>query len=120
MSEYKTPLPPGAIPYVPTGMCPVFTDIPLHFPLYNTSNVIGYEAVNIEHPEEHYWIKVRHRNIISKRLYPGDLILVHSQKTAAIGQKIVGISAKNNMPTIKKYQDGDIVFGVLILISRKL
>lgn len=100
-------------------MRPIFTNIPLNFPIYDRSDIIGYESVDIENPRQHYWIKVQHKNIISNRLYPGDLVLVYPQETAKIGQSIIGISAKRKMLSMKKYQEGDIVYGVPVLIIRK-
>lgn len=105
---------PGAIPYIPTGKCPVLKKIPANFPLLDSEDILGYQTVDVPAPEEHYLLLMQHRNVISTRIHPGDLMMIHAQDHAEDRQVIACLTADNDR-VLKRFQQGDTVLGVAVM-----
>lgn len=105
---------PGAMPYIPTGRCPVLTEIPANFPLLDTADIIGYETVDVPAPEEHYLLLMQFNTVIAQRVRPGDLIMIHAQNYAEEGQ-VIACLAENGSRILKRFQQGDTVLGVAVM-----
>lgn len=105
---------PGAMPYVPTGKCPVLRKIPTNFPLLDTEDILGYQTVDVPAPEEHYLLLIQHSTTIEQRIHPGDLMMIHAQDHAEEGQIIACRTAENDR-VLKRFQFGDTVLGVAVM-----
>ena len=105
---------PGAMPYVPTGKCPVLRKIPANFPLLDTEDILGYQTVDVPAPEEHNLLLMQHRNVVSTRIHPGDLLMIHAQDHAEVGQ-VIACRTVDNKHVLKRFQQGDTVLGVAVM-----
>lgn len=105
---------PGAMPYIPTGKCPVLKKIPANFPILDTEDILGYQTVDVPAPEEHYLLLMQHRNVISTHIHPGDLMMIHAQDHAENGQ-IIACRTADNDRVLKRFQPGDTVLGVAVM-----
>lgn len=105
---------PGAMPYIPTGKCPVLLEIPANFPLLDTEDILGYQTVDVPAPEEHYLLLMQHRNVVSTRIHPGDLLMIHAQDHAEVGQ-VIACRTVDNKHVLKRFQEGDTVLGVAVM-----
>lgn len=113
-SEFDPLSIPGAMPYVPTGKCPVLRKIPANFPLLDTEDILGYQTVDVPAPEERYLLLMQHRNVISTHIHPGDLMMIHAQDHATEGQVIACRTAENDR-VLKRFRQGDTVLGVAVM-----
>lgn len=110
---------PGAMPYVPTGKCPVLRKIPANFPLLDTEDILGYQTVDVPAPEEHYLLLIQHSTTIEQRIHPGDLVMIHAQDHAKDGQIIACIDERGNR-VLKRYHQGDTVLGIAVMSIRPM
>jgi len=66
---------------------------------------ISIPLSDIKMPLQHYALRVKGDSMIEDGIFDGDIVLIHSQKTADNGQTIVAI-IDNNQATLKKiYQE---------------
>lgn len=66
---------------------------------------ISIPRSDIKMPLQHYALRVKGDSMIEDGIFDGDIVLIHSQKTADNGQTIVAI-IDNNQATLKKiYQE---------------
>lgn len=80
-SDYRTPLPPNAIPVGKTKSIPILGVIRAGEPIYADENIIGYEDVPVNDVKngEYFFLIVKGDSMIGSRIYPGDKVLVRRQ-----------------------------------------
>jgi len=96
-------LPTDAIEYIPTGRVPILGRIPAGAPIMETEYIEGYEAVDVSHPENYYYLRVTGDSMIGAGIQSGDLVLIKIQSCAENGQ-IVACRVNGDEATLKRFR----------------
>jgi len=105
----RSSLPSDAIEYIPTGRVPILGRIPAGAPIMETEYIEGYEAVDVSHPENYYYLRVQGDSMVGAGIQSGDLVLIKIQSCAENGQ-IVACRVNGDEATLKRFRRvGDMV-----------
>ena len=94
----------------PTGLIPIVGTIPAGYPVFETSDIIGYQVAPVKNSDEYFYLRVSGDSMINKGIVDGCLVLIHKQECAENGQ-IVACRLNGDDATLKIFQrQGDTVF----------
>lgn len=96
-------LPADAIPVKRFHRIPIVGTVSAGMPILADENIEGYDVADIDHPEEHFFLRVKGDSMINARIHSGDLVLVHRQNYAENGQIVVCI-VNGNEATLKRFK----------------
>ena len=96
-------VPPDAIPVVNV---PIYGSIPAGYPNSCVEELIGYQPVNVSHPEEYFCLVVHGDSMIGKGIVDNSIVLIHKQPFADNGQ-IVACRVNGYESTLKIFQKND-------------
>lgn len=98
-------------PEVPTksvtlSRVPIYGTIPAGAPALATEYITGYEYIDVEDPENHFFLQIKGDSMTGLRITDGDLVLIKKQDSAEDGQ-IVAVLVNGEDATLKTYKATD-------------
>ena len=104
--EDTTPLPEGAIPYVPEPMVnvPLVGSVNCGTPLFAEDNIEGYIPTpesDLQTGETYFWLRAKGDSMINAGIHHGDLLLIRQQADVDNGD-IAVVAVNGDEATLKR------------------
>ena len=88
------------------GTVPIVGKIAAGIPLLAQENIEGYRFINLPHPEEYFFLRVKGDSMINAGITDRSLVLIHKQPYANNGD-IVACRVNGDEATLKRYRQQD-------------
>ena len=105
-AQLNTPLPEGAIPYVPEPMVnvPLVGSVNCGTPLFAEDNIEGYIPTpesDLQTGETYFWLRAKGDSMINAGIHHGDLLLIRQQADVDNGD-IAVVAVNGDEATLKR------------------